>query len=68
MSQESRTAVKTETEQKKKRLTVNLPPETHHAFKVWCTQQGREMSEDRRRIRSPVSKEAEQVSRCLSDG
>ena len=28
-----------------KRLTVNLPPETHHAFKVWCTQQGREMSE-----------------------
>ena len=45
MSQESRTAVKTETEQKKKRLTVNLPPETHHAFKVWCTQQGREMSE-----------------------
>ena len=37
MSQESRTAVKTETEQKKKRLTVNLPPETHHAFKVWCT-------------------------------
>ena len=30
---------------KKKRLTVNLPPETHHAFKVWCTQQGREMSE-----------------------
>ena len=45
MSQESRTAVKTETEQKKKRLTVNLPPETHHAFKVWCTQQGLEMSE-----------------------
>ena len=45
MSQESRTAVKTEMEQKKKRLTVNLPPETHHAFKVWCTQQGLEMSE-----------------------
>ena len=45
MSQESRTAVKTETEQRKKRLTVNLPPETHHAFKVWCTQQGLEMSE-----------------------
>ena len=45
MSQESRTAVKTVTEQKKKRLTVNLPPETHHAFKVWCTQQGLEMSE-----------------------
>ena len=33
------------TDTKQKRLTVNLPPETHHAFKVWCTQQGREMSE-----------------------
>ena len=33
------------TDTKKKRLTVNLSPETHHAFKVWCTQQGREMSE-----------------------
>ena len=33
------------TNTKPKRLTVNLPPETHHAFKVWCTQQGREMSE-----------------------
>lgn len=33
------------TDTKPKRLTVNLPPETHHAFKVWCTQQGREMSE-----------------------
>ena len=29
----------------KKRLTVNLPPETHHAFKLWCTEQKREMSE-----------------------
>ena len=28
-----------------KRLTVNLPPDLHRAFKVWCTQQGREMSE-----------------------
>ena len=33
------------TDTKPKRLAVNLPPETHHAFKVWCTQQGREMSE-----------------------
>ena len=33
------------TDTKKKRLTVNIPPKTHHAFKVWCTQQGREMSE-----------------------
>ena len=33
------------TDTKPKRLTVNLPPETHRAFKVWCTQQGREMSE-----------------------
>ena len=30
---------------KQKRLTVNLPPDVHRAFKVWCTQQGREMSE-----------------------
>ena len=34
-----------QTPPQKKRLTVNLPPETHRAFKVWCTQQGREMSE-----------------------
>ena len=30
---------------KHKRLAVNLPPETHRAFKVWCAQQDREMSE-----------------------
>ena len=46
MSQQSRTPVKAETAQKKqKRLTVNIAPETHHAFKVWCTQQGVEMSQ-----------------------
>ncbi len=33
------------TDTKTKRLTVNLPPETHHAFKLWCTEQKREMSE-----------------------
>ena len=46
MSQPNRTTVKAETAQdKQKRLTVNIAPETHRAFKVWCTQQGREMSE-----------------------
>ena len=35
----------TKSDAEKKRLTVNLPLETHRAFKVWCTQQGREMSE-----------------------
>ena len=34
-------STKTET----KRLTVNLPPETHLAFKFWCTAQKRDMSE-----------------------
>ena len=33
------------TDIKQKRLTVNLPSETHNAFKAWCSQQGREMSE-----------------------
>ena len=33
------------TDTKTKRLAVNLPPETHHAFKLWCTEQKREMSE-----------------------
>ena len=33
------------TDTKKKRLTVNLPIETHNDFKAWCSQQGREMSD-----------------------
>ena len=35
----------TKSDTEKKRLTVNLPIETHHAFKLWCTEQKREMSE-----------------------
>ncbi|MXZ44696.1 MAG: hypothetical protein F4Z01_06965 [Gammaproteobacteria bacterium] len=27
-----------------KRLTVNLPPDLHRAFKVYCTEKGVEMS------------------------
>ena len=35
----------TKSDTEKKRLTVNLPIETHNDFKAWCSQQGREMSE-----------------------
>ena len=46
MSQQQTTPAETETEKKKtKRITFNIDPETHHAFKLWCTEQDVEMSE-----------------------